>query len=47
MTLLASPAASPSGEPFLTTGASGTVYMSWLEKTSDSTYALSSLPLRV
>ncbi len=37
---LPSPAASPSGEPFLATGASGAVYLSWLEKTSDSTYAL-------
>lgn len=37
---LASPASSPSGEPNLTTDADGGVYLSWLEKTGDSTYAL-------
>lgn len=37
---LPTPAASPSGEPFLATGANGAVYLSWLERTSDSTHAL-------
>lgn len=37
---LPSPAASPSGEPFLATGSGDAVYLSWLEKSGDSTYAL-------
>ena len=37
---LPSPAAVPSGEPFLTTDANGGVHLTWLEKHGDSTYAL-------
>lgn len=37
---LPSPAATRSGEPFLSTDASGTVHLSWLERSGDSTYAL-------
>ena len=37
---LPSPAGDGSGEPFLSTDRSGRVHMSWLQKTSDSTYAL-------
>jgi hypothetical protein len=37
---LPSPAATGSGEPNLTTGPEGQVYLSWLERTGDSTHAL-------
>lgn len=37
---LASPAAQPSGEPFLAADAQGAVHMTWIEKTGDSTHAV-------
>lgn len=37
---LPSPAAIPSGEPFLTSDTNGGVHLTWLEKSSDSTHAL-------
>jgi hypothetical protein len=37
---LPSPAGLHSGEPFLTTDASGAVHMTWIERTSDSTHAV-------
>src|SRR5690606_6655136 len=37
---LPSPAAIPSGEPFLASDANGGVHLTWLEKSGDSTYAL-------
>lgn len=37
---LASPAAAPSGEPFLSTDAHGVVHLSWLAPSADSTVAL-------
>ena len=38
--VLPSPAGPQSGEPFLASDAAGTVHMTWIEKTSDSTYAV-------
>ena len=40
VTLLTSPAGPQSGEPFLAGDPSGTVHMTWLEKTGDSTHAV-------
>lgn len=37
---LASPAAKPSGEPFLAVDRQGAVHMTWIEKTGDSTHAV-------
>lgn len=37
---LPTPAAIPSGEPFLASDANGIVHLTWLEKRDDSTYAL-------
>ena len=39
-TPLASPAGPRSGEPFLTTDATGAVHMTWIERTGDSTHAV-------
>ena len=40
VTALPSPTGPQSGEPFLATDAAGTVHMTWIEKTGDSTYAV-------
>ena len=39
-TALPSPAGLRSGEPFLTTDSAGTVHMTWIERTSDSSHAV-------
>lgn len=40
LTALPSPAGPRSGEPFLATDATGTVHMTWIEQTGDSTHAV-------
>ena len=40
LTSLPSPAGPRSGEPFLASDATGTVHMTWIEKTGDSTHAV-------